>query len=178
MGVAFRCECCGLANLELTEMATGQLWLLEPPRPLVERFGAEFFRSLPTNPGVYLMCGDTEGVLYVGKARNLRKRLTTYRVANPERFPRRVIRLLFQVRRIEWDVCTTESAATEREAALICVLNPKFNRAGKVWPVVPTAARRAPAGNGKFPRARTLTIAKRNTESTCPPPTETWFHPG
>jgi excinuclease UvrABC nuclease subunit len=80
------------------------------------------------------MCGDGEGVLYVGKARNLRKRLCSYRVANPERFPRRMIRLLHRVTRIEWDECHSEEAARDREEALICVLMPKFNRAGKVWP--------------------------------------------
>jgi hypothetical protein len=47
-------------------MATGQLWLLPPPRPLVERLGEAFFRQLPTGPGVYLMCSPTEGVLYLG----------------------------------------------------------------------------------------------------------------
>ena len=71
--------------------------------------------------------------MYVGKARNLRKRLGSYRVANPERMPRRIIRLLHQVRRIEWDVCPTEEAARHREELLICVLAPKFNAAGKVW---------------------------------------------
>lgn len=80
------------------------------------------------------MCGRTEGVLYVGKARNLQKRLCSYRVANPERFPRRIIRLLWQVRRIEIDECATEAIALEREAALICALQPRFNRAGQVWP--------------------------------------------
>lgn len=114
-------------------MAAGQLWLFDPPKPLVERFGKEFFSALPTGPGVYLMCGETEGVLYVGKARNLRKRLGSYRVANPERFPRRIIRLLHQVRRIEWDACPSEAAASAREELLICVLAPKFNAAGKVW---------------------------------------------
>ena len=64
-------------------MAVGQLWLFPPPRPLVERFGEEFFRALPTTPGVYLMCGEAEGVLHVGKALNLRKRLSSYRVAKP-----------------------------------------------------------------------------------------------
>jgi excinuclease UvrABC nuclease subunit len=116
-------------------MATGQLWLFDPPKPLVERFGAEFFRSLPEKPGVYLMCGEGEGILYVGKAKNLRKRLSSYRVANPERLPRRIVRLLFQVRRIEWDICESETAAEAREEALICVLSPKFNAAGKVWPL-------------------------------------------
>jgi excinuclease UvrABC nuclease subunit len=62
-------------------MAAGQLWLFPPPKPLVERFGEDFFRALPPVPGVYLMCGATEGVLYVGKAKNLRKRLSSYRVA-------------------------------------------------------------------------------------------------
>ena len=114
-------------------MAAGQLWLFDPPKPLVERFGEEFFTALPTGPGVYFMCGATEGVLYVGKARNLRKRLGSYRVANPERMPRRIIRLLHQVRRIEWDECPSEEAARQREELLICVLAPKFNAAGKVW---------------------------------------------
>jgi excinuclease UvrABC nuclease subunit len=114
-------------------MAAGQLWLFDPPKPLVERFGNEFFSKLPTGPGVYFMCGESEGVLYVGKARNLRKRLGSYRVANPERLPRRIVRLLHQVRRIEWDECPTEEAARHREELLICVLAPKFNSAGKVW---------------------------------------------
>jgi excinuclease UvrABC nuclease subunit len=48
--------------------------------------------------------------------------------------PRRIVRLLFQVRRIEFDECVTEAAAIEREAALICVLQPRYNRAGQAWP--------------------------------------------
>ena len=115
-------------------MAAGQLWLFKPPKPLVERLGEDFFRALPAGPGVYLMCGASEGVLYVGRARNLRKRLASYRVANPERLPRRIIRLLHQVRRIEWDECRTEEAARNREELLICDLLPKFNAVGKVWP--------------------------------------------
>src|SRR5688572_8099967 len=121
-------------------MATGQLWLFPPPRPLVERLGKDFFKTLPTTPGVYFMCGFDAGVLYVGRAKNLRKRLSSYRVANPERFSRRMVRLLHRVRRIEYDVCADERAAEQREEALICVLSPQFNRAGKVWPV-PSAAR-------------------------------------
>lgn len=116
-------------------MAAGQLWLFPPPKPLVERFGDEFFRALPSGPGVYFMCGATEGVLYVGKARNLRKRLSSYRVANPERLPRRIIRLLHHVTRIEFDVCPTESAACNREEQLICVLK-LAKRSNRLFPVV------------------------------------------
>jgi hypothetical protein len=55
-------------------------------------------------------------------------------VVNPERLPRRIIRLLHRVTRIEFDQCPTEEAARNREELLICVLNPRFNGAGKVWP--------------------------------------------
>ena len=116
-------------------MATGQLWLFPPPRPLIERLGKDFFQGLPTQPGVYFMCGAEAGVLYVGRAKNLRKRLSSYRVANPERLPRRLVRLLHCVSRIEYDICPDEAAAQHREELLICVLAPRFNRAGKVWPV-------------------------------------------
>ena len=115
-------------------MASGQLWLFPPPRPLVERFGEGFFQEIPTSPGVYYLCGRAEGVLYVGKASNLRKRLKSYRVANPERMPRRTIRLLFLVERIEWDVCSDEATAGQREKLLIRVLQPRFNRANRYPP--------------------------------------------
>ncbi|HTB84400.1 MAG TPA: nucleotide excision repair endonuclease [Candidatus Sulfotelmatobacter sp.] len=121
-------------------MSAGQLWLFPPPKPLVERLGRDFFLKLPAQPGVYLMCGDREGVLYVGSAKNLRKRLSSYRVANPERFPRRTIRLLHEVRRIELIVCASEVSARFREEELIGSLLPKFNRAGKVWGVVTLSA--------------------------------------
>jgi excinuclease UvrABC nuclease subunit len=115
-------------------MAVGQLFLFPPPQPLVERLGKDFFRTLPEAPGVYFMCGPESGVLYVGSAVNLRRRLCSYRVANPERLPRRIIRLLYRVTRIEYDRCDSEAAARAREELLICVLCPKFNRAGRVFP--------------------------------------------
>ena len=105
-------------------------------QPLVERLGRDFFRSLPDRPGVYLMRGVSEVVLYVGKAKNLRRRLGSYRVANPERMARRHLRLLRLVIRIELQECEDEQAALRREAELLRTLKPRFNRAG-VWPGSP-----------------------------------------
>lgn len=102
------------------------------PRPLVERLGADFFRQLPERPGVYLMHDPTDVVLYVGKAKSLKHRLSSYRVANPDRMRRRHMRLLQQVVRIELEECSDEAAALAREAELLRTLKPKFNRAG-VW---------------------------------------------
>jgi predicted GIY-YIG superfamily endonuclease len=107
-----------------------QMLLLPDPQPLVERLGREFFQQAPQAPGVYLMRDAADTVLYVGKAKNLRKRLGSYRVANPERLPRRQLRLLRAVVRIELEECPNESSALAREAELLRCLRPRFNRAG------------------------------------------------
>ena len=117
-------------------MPAAQPLLFPDPRPLVERLGREFFRQLPESPGVYLMRDAAEVVLYVGKARNLRRRLTSYRVANPDRMPRRHLRMLRAVERIELQTCADETAALARESELLRTLKPRFNRAG-TWPTAP-----------------------------------------
>ncbi|MBK9140033.1 MAG: GIY-YIG nuclease family protein [Verrucomicrobia bacterium] len=117
-------------------MTPEQLTLLPPARPLRERFGAEFFRQVPERPGVYLLCGPRDGVLYVGKAKNLRRRLGSYRSANPDRVPRKLRRLLAAVERILWDECPSEEAALARERELLQTLRPRFNTVG-VRPLSP-----------------------------------------
>jgi predicted GIY-YIG superfamily endonuclease len=113
-----------------------QILLFPDPRPLVERLGRDFFRQLPERPGVYLMRDAKDTVLYVGKAKNLRKRLCSYRVANPDRMPRRHLRLLRAVERIELQECPDEISALARESELLRTLRPKFNRAG-TWRPAP-----------------------------------------
>ncbi len=111
----------------------GQLLLIPDPRPLDERLGRKFFRRAPKRTGVYLMRDAADRVLYVGKARNLQQRLRNYRIANPDRMPRRQLRMVREVARIEFQFCPGEAAALKRESKLLRSLRPKFNRAG-VWP--------------------------------------------
>src|SRR5216683_7970418 len=103
-----------------------QMLLFPDPRPLVERLGQTFFQQAPQCPGVYLMRDAADTVLYVGKAKNLRKRLASYRVANPDRMPRRHLRLLRAVARIELQECPDESTALARESELLRTVRPKF----------------------------------------------------
>ncbi|HEX3987920.1 MAG TPA: nucleotide excision repair endonuclease [Verrucomicrobiae bacterium] len=110
-----------------------QMLLFPDPRPLVERLGAAFFQQAPVGAGVYVMRDETGSPLYVGKAGNLRRRLCSYRVANPERMPRRHLRMLRAVRKIDLIECADEAAASDKEAELLLAWKPKFNRAG-VWP--------------------------------------------
>jgi predicted GIY-YIG superfamily endonuclease len=113
-----------------------QMLLLPDPRPLVDQLGPEFFQEAPQRPGVYLMRDRADAVVYVGKAKNLRKRLASYRVANPDRLRPRHLKLLRAVARIEFEECDDEDSALAREAALLRALRPRFNKAG-TWPGVP-----------------------------------------
>ncbi|HUD48524.1 MAG TPA: nucleotide excision repair endonuclease [Candidatus Baltobacteraceae bacterium] len=110
-----------------------QLLLFPDPRPLVERLGAAFFQQAPVGAGVYVMRDAAGTPLYVGKAGNLRRRLCSYRVANPDLMPRRHLRLLRAVTHIELIECADEAAASDKEAELLLAWRPKFNRAG-TWP--------------------------------------------
>jgi len=107
--------------------------LIPDPRPLDRRLGKKFFRHAPKRPGVYLMRDVDDNVVYVGKAKNLQQRLRNYRIANPDKMPRRHLRMVREVARIEFQFCHTESAALKCESKLLRSLRPRFNRAG-VWP--------------------------------------------
>ncbi len=114
----------------------GQTLLFPDPKPLDQRLGKKFFRRAPQRPGVYLMKDANNRVVYVGKAKDLKQRLNNYRVANPDRMPRRHLRMVREVARIEFQFCASESAALKHESKLLRTLKPKFNRAG-VWPGKP-----------------------------------------
>ncbi|MBN9691640.1 MAG: nucleotide excision repair endonuclease [Verrucomicrobia bacterium] len=110
-------------------MGERQLRLLPAAQPLVERLGREFFLALPTSPGVYWLVGPNGQLLYVGKARNLRQRLNSYR--RTEGQSRRLIRLIHTASFVRWEQCSDEAGALAREAELIRTYQPTFNRAGK-----------------------------------------------
>ena len=123
-------------DVEGGTVRAAQQLLFPDPQPLVERLGRDFFRQLPECPGVYLMRDTSDVILYVGKAKNLRKRLGSYRVANPDRMPRRHLRLLRAVARIEVQESPDESTAFAKESELLRTVRPRFNRAG-TWPAPP-----------------------------------------
>lgn len=111
--------------------AGSQLRLFPAPQPLVKRLGVEWFRSVPRTPGVYRMFDGSGRLLYVGKATDLRARLSSYRRTSGQ--PRKTIRLVHRVARIEFEPCPDEPSARLRENDLIRTLRPPFNRAG-TWP--------------------------------------------
>lgn len=123
------------SGTELTAPAgrAKQLWLLPPPRPFTERFGDAFFRALPREPGVYSYFDGAGRLLYVGKAKNLRQRVGSYRYVHPDRDSRKTWRLVNAVREIRWEICADHAAALLHENRLLREFRPRFNRAN-VWP--------------------------------------------
>ena len=80
----------------------------------------------PTSPGVYRMLNAANDVLYVGKAKSVRKRLVSYARANAPQ-PARILRMIAATVTVEIISTSTETEALLLEANLIKQLRPRFN---------------------------------------------------
>ncbi len=85
----------------------------------------ERLAGLPTTPGVYRMLNAKGDVLYVGKARNLKARLSSY--TQPERMVVRIRKMVFETRDLVVVETRTEAEALLLEANLIKSLKPRYN---------------------------------------------------
>jgi excinuclease ABC subunit C len=113
--------------------------MARPPRPhseaqMTDTTGApihgadvirNFVKTLPTSPGVYRMFDEAGEVVYVGKARNLKARVTNY--TRPEGLDIRIRRMIEATRNMEFVRTETEAEALLLEANLIKRLKPRFN---------------------------------------------------
>ncbi len=79
----------------------------------------------PEKPGVYRMIGGDEKVLYVGKAKNIKKRIVAY--SHIHKLPVRLQRMVSEIRRMEFIIVENEAKALLMENELIKKLEPKYN---------------------------------------------------
>jgi excinuclease ABC subunit C len=116
----------------------------------------EVLKTLPTRPGVYRMQDARGDVLYVGKARALRNRVTNY--TQVARLPRRLSRMVAQTRSMTIVTTNTEAEALLLEAQLIKRFRPPYNvllRDDKSFPFILLRSDHA------FPRAQLHRGARR-----------------
>ena len=117
--------------------------------------------DLPTAPGIYLMRNRRGDVLYVGKARNLRRRVRSY-FGPGGRHGRLIGRALEQLERIDYECCASELDALLAEHRVLRDLQPPCNRRGlpgMTWRIVLTGE--------DVPRLRVLRGARSPTTGRC-----------
>src|SRR5690349_13492981 len=97
------------------------------------KLGKDFLASIPPAPGIYkIYDGDSE-FIYVGKAKNLRRRLSQYKNAKRRNKHRKMRQLVREAARIEIEICNSELEAEILETQLIQTSRPKWNVAGAFY---------------------------------------------
>ncbi len=111
---------------------------------------------LPEKPGSYQFYDETKTIIYVGKAKNLKARVSTYFHTEVDRFKTKV--LVSKIHDISYTVVNTEEDALLLENSLIKKYNPRYNvllKDGKTYPSICVT-------NEYFPRIfKTRTINKK-----------------
>lgn len=105
-------------------------------------------KEAPTSPGVYLFRSE-KGLLYVGKALNLKKRVRSYFQKSKDLGPKTKL-MVKKIKRIDWEETESEIEALLLEADLIKRLKPKYNQRwkdDKTYPLLEVTEE-------KFPRVR------------------------
>lgn len=95
------------------------------PTPLFSLEWASVLPSLPSEPGVYWFLGKDDEVLYVGKAKNLKNRVTSYR--HVKRLSSRIQQMVLSAAKLKWEVLESELEALLVEAELIRTHQPSVN---------------------------------------------------
>ncbi len=126
--------------------------------------------DIPTSPGVYRFRDEHERVIYVGKAKNLRQRLTNYfqdlAVLHP-----RTRRMVTTAACVEWTVVGTEVEALTLEYTWIKEYDPRFNvkfRDDKSYPYL------AVTMGEQFPRVHVTRKPRARTDRSFGPYTQVW----
>ena len=85
-----------------------------------------YLKTLDGSPGVYRMLGEKQEVLYVGKARNLKARVSSYSRPSPQHSPR-IARMISETASMMFLTTKTETEALLLEQNLIKQLKPRYN---------------------------------------------------
>jgi excinuclease ABC subunit C len=109
------------SSLPEIELENGPTGTLAAGRAAILRFA----KVAPSAPGVYRMIDAQGDVLYVGKAKNIKKRVTAY--ARPTGHDTRIARMIAATATLEFVSTKTETEALLLEANLIKRLRPRFN---------------------------------------------------
>ena len=117
------------------------------------------YKNIPDNPGVYLMKNEKGKIIYVGKAKNLRNRVSSY-FKNINSHNAKTLELVKNINDIEFFICKTEVEALILENNLIKKNKPKYNillKDEKTYPYIKFTKE-------KFPKLEVVRSTKRLNE--------------
>ena len=92
--------------------------------------------TLPEDPGVYRYFDEADTIIYIGKAKNLKNRISSY-FTNQKNQDNKTRRLVQQIKRVEFTIVHSEFDALLLENTLIKQFQPKYNillRDDKTYP--------------------------------------------
>ena len=93
--------------------------------------------NIPTLPGVYRFFNKSNELIYIGKAKNLRRRLSQYQNAKRRKAHAKMRNIKAEAERLEYEVCESEFHALKLENELIQKHRPKWNVAGAFYFLYP-----------------------------------------
>ncbi|MBE8526839.1 excinuclease ABC subunit UvrC [Amycolatopsis sp. H6(2020)] len=126
--------------------------------------------DIPTDPGVYRFRDDVGRVIYVGKAKNLRNRLTSY-FAKPEQLAPKTYAMVNTAAGVEWTVVASELESLQLEYTWIKQYTPRFNikyRDDKSYPYLAVSMAE------KYPRAQVMRGEKKKGTRYFGPFSQAW----
>jgi excinuclease ABC subunit C len=95
-----------------------------------KKWGPDFIRAVPDTSGIYIFRNEQDEPIYVGKAKNLRRRLSQYRLASSKRAHRKMRLIVRKAHTLEFQSCSSETEALLLENQLIQKHRPEFNIVG------------------------------------------------
>ncbi len=113
------------------------IFAAENPQMTKEEFLEKIAPTMPHAPGIYKYYGSDKKLLYVGKAKDLRKRVSSYFVKHHDNY--KTTRLVSLIHSLEWTVTNNEHDAFLLENSLIKHFKPRFNivlKDDKTYPYV------------------------------------------
>lgn len=114
------------------------------------KFGKNFLSSIPTTPGVYRIYDGEATLIYVGKAKNLRRRLGQYKNAKRCKKHRKMRKIVEKATSIQLEACHSEYQAEVLETQLIQSYRPKWNVVGAFYFLYPLIGMRYIQGSSEI----------------------------
>lgn len=102
-----------------------------------KKFGTDFLKSVPTRPGVYFFRDQAGELIYIGKAKNLRRRLGQYKNAKRRKKHAKMRSVVAEAATLDFRTLSSDLEACLEETRLIQEHRPKWNVAGAFYFLYP-----------------------------------------